>query len=206
MTGAAFVSRRGALFGLATLGMAALVALSAASPASAETTLEKARKARLHPHRLRQRGAVRLRHARGQADGRGARGRARPSSARWASPRSTACSPSSARSSRASRPGASTSSPPACSSTRSAARRSPSPSRPTASGRPCWCKTGNPKGIKDYATFAGNPDLKLAVMAGAVEGGYAKDSGVKPRTSWSCCPTSRACWPPCSQAAPTRRR
>jgi polar amino acid transport system substrate-binding protein len=38
---------------------------------------------------------------------------------------------------------------------------------------------GNPKAIKDYSSIAGNPDLKLAVMAGAVEGGYAKDSGVK---------------------------
>jgi polar amino acid transport system substrate-binding protein len=37
---------------------------------------------------------------------------------------------------------------------------------------------GNPKGIVDYSTIAGNPDLKLAVMAGAVEAGYAKDSGV----------------------------
>src|SRR3954454_4670406 len=37
---------------------------------------------------------------------------------------------------------------------------------------------GNPKAIKDYSSIAGNKDLKLAVMAGAVEGGYAKDSGV----------------------------
>jgi polar amino acid transport system substrate-binding protein len=37
---------------------------------------------------------------------------------------------------------------------------------------------GNPKGIKDYGTIAGNKDLKLAVMAGAVEAGYAKDSGI----------------------------
>jgi polar amino acid transport system substrate-binding protein len=37
---------------------------------------------------------------------------------------------------------------------------------------------GNPKGIKDYSSIAGNGDLKLAVMAGAVEAGYAKDSGV----------------------------
>jgi polar amino acid transport system substrate-binding protein len=37
---------------------------------------------------------------------------------------------------------------------------------------------GNPKGIKDYGSIKANPDLKLAVMAGAVEGGYAKDSGV----------------------------
>src|SRR5205085_8900979 len=37
---------------------------------------------------------------------------------------------------------------------------------------------GNPKAIKDFATFTDHPDLKLAVMAGAVEGGYAKDAGV----------------------------
>jgi polar amino acid transport system substrate-binding protein len=37
---------------------------------------------------------------------------------------------------------------------------------------------GNPKGIEDYGSIAGNSDLKLAVMAGAVEGGYAKDSGI----------------------------
>ena len=57
-------------------------------------------------------------------------------------------------------------------------RRSPSPSPPTASARRCWCPAGNPKGIVDYATFAANPDLKLAVMAGAVEAGYANDAGV----------------------------
>jgi polar amino acid transport system substrate-binding protein len=37
---------------------------------------------------------------------------------------------------------------------------------------------GNPKGIKDYGSIAGDRGLKLAVMAGAVEGGYAKDAGV----------------------------
>lgn len=37
---------------------------------------------------------------------------------------------------------------------------------------------GNPKQIVDYATIANDPNLKLAVVAGAVEGGYAKDSGV----------------------------
>jgi polar amino acid transport system substrate-binding protein len=37
---------------------------------------------------------------------------------------------------------------------------------------------GNPKGIKDYGTIASNKALKLAVMAGAVEAGYAKDSGI----------------------------
>jgi len=38
--------------------------------------------------------------------------------------------------------------------------------------------TGNPKAIKDYTSFKDNPDLKLAVMAGAVEAGFAKDAGV----------------------------
>ena len=37
---------------------------------------------------------------------------------------------------------------------------------------------GNPKGIVDYASFTENEDLKLAVMAGAVEAGYANDAGV----------------------------
>jgi polar amino acid transport system substrate-binding protein len=32
--------------------------------------------------------------------------------------------------------------------------------------------------VKDYSTFASNKDLKLAVMSGAVEAGYAKDAGV----------------------------
>ncbi len=39
-------------------------------------------------------------------------------------------------------------------------------------------KKGNPKQIKDYSSVAANKSLKLAVMAGAVEAGYAKDSGV----------------------------
>lgn len=38
---------------------------------------------------------------------------------------------------------------------------------------------GNPKGLKDYGSVAANAGVKLAVMAGAVEAGYAKDSGVK---------------------------
>ena len=45
-------------------------------------------------------------------------------------------------------------------------------------GQAMLVKKGNPKAIKDYSSIAGNPDLKLAVMAGAVEVGYAKDSGV----------------------------
>lgn len=39
-------------------------------------------------------------------------------------------------------------------------------------------KAGNPKNIKDYDTIAANTDLKLAVMAGAVEKGYAEKAGV----------------------------
>ena len=45
-------------------------------------------------------------------------------------------------------------------------------------GQAMLVKAGNPKGIKDYSSFKDNADIKLAVMAGAVEGGYAKDSGV----------------------------
>jgi polar amino acid transport system substrate-binding protein len=45
-------------------------------------------------------------------------------------------------------------------------------------GQAMLVKKGNPKGIKDYSSIAGNPELKLAIMAGAVEVGYAKDSGV----------------------------
>ena len=45
-------------------------------------------------------------------------------------------------------------------------------------GQAMLVPAGNPKGIADYATFAANGDLKLAVMAGAVEAGYANDAGV----------------------------
>jgi polar amino acid transport system substrate-binding protein len=45
-------------------------------------------------------------------------------------------------------------------------------------GQAFLVKAGNPKDIKDYSTIAQRSDLKLAVLAGAVEGGYAKDSGV----------------------------
>src|SRR5438477_9261647 len=45
-------------------------------------------------------------------------------------------------------------------------------------GQAMLVKKGNPKGVKDYSTFKENSALKLAVMAGAVEGGYAKDAGV----------------------------
>jgi polar amino acid transport system substrate-binding protein len=45
-------------------------------------------------------------------------------------------------------------------------------------GQAMLVKAGNPKGIKDYTSIKDNPELKLAVMAGAVEAGYAKDAGV----------------------------
>jgi polar amino acid transport system substrate-binding protein len=45
-------------------------------------------------------------------------------------------------------------------------------------GQAMLVSAGNPKGVQDYSTFAGNGDLKLAVMAGAVEVGYAKEAGV----------------------------
>ncbi len=45
-------------------------------------------------------------------------------------------------------------------------------------GQAMLVKKGNPKGIKDYSSIKGDPSLKLAVMAGAVEVGYAKDAGV----------------------------
>lgn len=38
---------------------------------------------------------------------------------------------------------------------------------------------GNPKGIADYDSIAQDGDLKLAVMAGAVEAGYAQEAGVQ---------------------------
>jgi polar amino acid transport system substrate-binding protein len=45
-------------------------------------------------------------------------------------------------------------------------------------GEAILVKKGNPSSIKDLSNFAANKNLKLAVMAGAVEGGYAKDAGV----------------------------
>lgn len=45
-------------------------------------------------------------------------------------------------------------------------------------GQAMLVKTGNPKGIKDFSSFKDSSALKLAVMAGAVEVGYAKDAGV----------------------------
>jgi len=45
-------------------------------------------------------------------------------------------------------------------------------------GQAMLVKAGNPKQIVDYGSIVANKDLKLAVMAGAVEVGYAKDAGV----------------------------
>jgi polar amino acid transport system substrate-binding protein len=45
-------------------------------------------------------------------------------------------------------------------------------------GQAFLVKKGNPKNIRDYGSIARDKGLKLAVMAGAVEGGYAKESGV----------------------------
>src|SRR5690606_10638126 len=46
-------------------------------------------------------------------------------------------------------------------------------------GQAFLVKEGNPKGLTNYESVAQNPDIKLAVMAGAVEAGYAKDAGVQ---------------------------
>jgi len=45
-------------------------------------------------------------------------------------------------------------------------------------GQAFLIKEGNPKGINNYDDVAANGDVKLAVMAGAVEGEYAQKSGV----------------------------
>jgi polar amino acid transport system substrate-binding protein len=45
-------------------------------------------------------------------------------------------------------------------------------------GQAMLVKAGNPKQIADYGSIVANKDLKLAVMAGAVEVGYAKDAGI----------------------------
>lgn len=45
-------------------------------------------------------------------------------------------------------------------------------------GQAFLVKEGNPKGISTYDDVAANGDVTLAVMAGAVEMGYATDSGV----------------------------
>jgi polar amino acid transport system substrate-binding protein len=45
-------------------------------------------------------------------------------------------------------------------------------------GQAFLVKKSNPKNLKDYGSIAKDKSLKLAVMAGAVESGYAKESGV----------------------------
>jgi polar amino acid transport system substrate-binding protein len=45
-------------------------------------------------------------------------------------------------------------------------------------GQAMLVKKGNPKGVKDYSSIKAASDLKLAVMSGAVEVGYAKDAGI----------------------------
>src|SRR5690606_24488325 len=45
-------------------------------------------------------------------------------------------------------------------------------------GQAFLVKEGNPKNVTDYGSIKDNADLKLAVMAGAVEAGYAKDAGI----------------------------
>jgi len=45
-------------------------------------------------------------------------------------------------------------------------------------GQAMLVQAGNPKNIEDYTSFRANDDLKLAVMAGGVESGYANEAGV----------------------------
>ncbi|MCT7375756.1 ectoine/hydroxyectoine ABC transporter substrate-binding protein EhuB [Chelativorans salis] len=45
-------------------------------------------------------------------------------------------------------------------------------------GQAFLVQEGNPQDIQDYATVAENSDLKLAVMAGAVEANYAEMAGI----------------------------
>lgn len=40
-------------------------------------------------------------------------------------------------------------------------------------------KQGNPKGLRNYESIAQNPNLKLAVLTGAVEKGYGRAAGIK---------------------------
>ena len=47
-----------------------------------------------------------------------------------------------------------------------------------AIGQAFLVKQGNPKNLKDYSSVKANPNLKLAVMSGAVEMGYAKQAGI----------------------------
>lgn len=45
-------------------------------------------------------------------------------------------------------------------------------------GQAFLVQEGNPQGLQTYGDIEGNPDSTLAVMAGAVERGYARDAGV----------------------------
>jgi polar amino acid transport system substrate-binding protein len=45
-------------------------------------------------------------------------------------------------------------------------------------GQSFLVQKGNPKNLHSYDDVVKNPDVKLGVMAGAVEAGYAKDAGV----------------------------
>lgn len=45
-------------------------------------------------------------------------------------------------------------------------------------GQALLVQEGNPENIVDYSSIADNSDLTLAVMAGAVERGYAEDAGI----------------------------
>jgi polar amino acid transport system substrate-binding protein len=46
-------------------------------------------------------------------------------------------------------------------------------------GEALLVKKGNPEGLKDFASLGTKPSLKLAVMAGTIEVGYAEQAGVK---------------------------
>ena len=74
-------------------------------------------------------------------------------------------------------------------------------------GQAMLVPAGNPKGIVDYASFDRTTrDLKLAVMAGAVEAGYAKDAGVGLGPDRQPARPVEPASPPCRPAAPTPRR
>jgi len=46
-------------------------------------------------------------------------------------------------------------------------------------GQAFLVQAGNPKNLHSYEDVAKNPDVKLGVMAGAVEAGYARDAGIR---------------------------
>lgn len=72
-------------------------------------------------------------------------------------------------------------------------------------GQAMLVKAGNPKQIADYGSIVANQDLKLAVMAGAVETGYAKDAGV-PQAQLVVLPDQSSLLAAVQAAAPMRRR